>query len=85
MPSSTPHRRGARWEALRRTVLERDGYVCAYCGNEATEADHIHPRKLGGKDELSNLVAACKPCNGRKSDRTLDRRNYVNRAWLTHL
>lgn len=85
MPSNTPHRRTKRWYDLRKRVLERDGHTCAYCGNEATEADHIVARNNGGKDEMSNLVAACRSCNGRKSDRVLIRIPYVNRRWLAHL
>lgn len=30
--------------------------------------DHLVPRNRGGSDHQSNLVAACKTCNGRKSD-----------------
>lgn len=85
MPSKTPHRRTKRWYDMRRRVLERDGHTCAYCGNEATEADHIIPRAAGGKDEMSNLVAACKPCNGLKSDKLMPRVNWFNRRWLTQL
>ena len=32
--------------------------------------DHIEPASRGGQDTWLNLVAACAPCNGRKSDRT---------------
>lgn len=85
MPSKVRPRQGKKWLDLRKRVLERDGYICAYCGNEANEADHIVPRNAGGKDEMSNLVAACRPCNGRKSDRLLIRMNYVNKKWLAHL
>lgn len=84
MPSKYTSR-GAAWERLRLACLERDSYICAYCGNEATEADHITAKKNGGKDVLSNLVAACKSCNGRKSDKIMTRTNYVNRRWLAHL
>ena len=51
--------------ALRRQVLERDGWRCVYCGidlrNPATRptADHIVPREHGGLDVMENLVAAC--------------------------
>lgn len=78
-------RRGPAWQKIRLAVLERDHYICAYCGNEANEADHITPVNAGGKDEMSNLVAACKPCNGRKQDRIMARNNWVNRNWLQKL
>lgn len=48
---------------LRAQTLERDGYVCTYCGEEATIADHIVPLAKGGEDTLENLTAACVPCN----------------------
>ncbi|QTX04120.1 HNH endonuclease [Agromyces archimandritae] len=74
--------RGAAWEALRRQVLERDQYVCQYCGAEATEADHVIPKDAGGRDELDNLVASCKPCNARKGNRIGGRITWFNRRWL---
>jgi 5-methylcytosine-specific restriction endonuclease McrA len=54
------------WKKQRLRVLSRDGYTCAYCGQDATEVDHIIPRAKGGGHELDNLVACCKSCNGRK-------------------
>lgn len=35
------------------------------------ELDHIHPRMLGGTDDINNLRAACTPCNRRKSYKPL--------------
>ena len=54
------------WKKQRQRVLKRDGYICAYCGQDATEVDHIIPRAKGGGHDLDNLVACCKPCNSRK-------------------
>jgi 5-methylcytosine-specific restriction enzyme A len=60
------------WKRTRRLVLARDRYRCTLelpgCGGRATEADHIIPRRYGGGDELSNLRAACRSCNARRSD-----------------
>lgn len=50
-------------------VLHEAGWICALCGGEADEADHIWPRNLGGTDDLSNLQAVCRTCNARKGDR----------------
>jgi 5-methylcytosine-specific restriction endonuclease McrA len=77
--------RGAAWNKLRLQVLQRDGYTCGYCGREATEADHIISKKSGGKDELNNLIAACRTCNASKGARAQIRMPYVNTRWLTHL
>lgn len=77
--------RGAAWERLRLRVLERDSYICAYCGNEADTADHIVAKDNGGTDEMSNLVAACNPCNGRKGARVIVRLAYRHADWLDRL
>jgi len=55
-----------------RNVLGRDNGTCAYCGKDATTVDHIHPRARGGENTWMNVVAACSPCNSKKSDLTLD-------------
>jgi 5-methylcytosine-specific restriction endonuclease McrA len=71
-------------KALREAVLKRDNYLCVYDGAPATEADHITPRKLGGPDELWNLVAACKSCNSSKGARTNARLTWFDRDWLDY-
>jgi hypothetical protein len=59
------------WRALRQMIFERDGFACVYCGNlDDLACDHVHPRSRGGKNDPSNLVTACKPCNSSKRDRT---------------
>ncbi len=54
---------GPAWRTLSVAVLERDGRVCHWCGDTATTADHVIPRRAGGTDDLGNLVAACRRCN----------------------
>ncbi|RIH83103.1 HNH endonuclease [Calidithermus terrae] len=56
----------------RRNVFKRDGYVCQYCGRPARDLtlDHVLPRSRGGPSTWDNLVAACRPCNHKKADRT---------------
>ena len=51
-------------------VRQRDSFTCAYCGEYGNTVDHIQPSSRGGKNTWSNLVTACKSCNGRKADRT---------------
>jgi hypothetical protein len=52
-------------------VLKRDNHTCRYCGGTAPDVkltvDHVTPVALGGGDEPSNLVAACRDCNAGKS------------------
>ena len=31
-------------EVQRQNILERDNYICQYCGEHATQLDHIIPR-----------------------------------------
>ncbi len=58
----------------RRNVSKRDHYTCQYCGDQpgvdAITIDHVIPRSQGGTSSWTNCVAACEPCNARKSDRT---------------
>lgn len=55
-------------------VLRRDNHTCRYC--RATDApltiDHVTPKALGGTDDPSNLVAACRDCNAGKSSSAPD-------------
>lgn len=56
---------------LRYEILRRDNYACRYCGAAAPDVpltvDHVVPQSLGGRDEPSNLVTACRDCNGGKA------------------
>ena len=61
------------WRRMRKQVLTRDRHTCHYCGDTATEADHVIPRSKGGQDTFDNLVAACKKCNTSKGDKASPR------------
>ena len=52
-----------RWKDQRLRVLKRDSYICQYCGEDATQVDHVIPRSRGGGHELDNLLACCAKCN----------------------
>jgi 5-methylcytosine-specific restriction endonuclease McrA len=54
----------------RRTVFQRDGGCCQYCGREAENLDHVVPRSQGGEHAWYNVVAACRRCNTKKGGRT---------------
>ena len=60
-----------RYKARRLQVLNAGGLVCYYCGQEASQVDHVIPIASGGDPmSLDNLVPACKRCNlskGKKS------------------
>lgn len=66
---SSPARRvigyaSAEWRALRRKVLERDGYECQRCRTPfSLVAHHLIPRAFGGRDIVDNLVTVCRSCH----------------------
>jgi hypothetical protein len=69
-------KRSTRTPPLTNTNLfRRDLCTCSYCGKRMSEnmltRDHIVPVSKDGKDVWSNVVAACKKCNGKKSNRML--------------
>jgi len=66
-----PIRKSVRFE-----VFKRDSFTCQYCGRKSPdecvlEVDHITPVAAGGRNEILNLVSACRECNAGKSDRSL--------------
>ncbi len=54
----------------RRAIFARDEHRCQYCGARADSIDHVFPRSRGGQHTWDNVVAACRPCNLGKRDRT---------------
>lgn len=55
-------------------ILGMDEVVCAYCGDRATEWDHLRPlvseqRPTGYISEIHNLVPACGKCNQSKGNK----------------
>jgi hypothetical protein len=59
------------WKKLRLSVLSRDGYICAYCGLDATTVDHVVAVARGGDMfDRENLVACCSRCNSAKGARS---------------
>lgn len=71
-------------------AVERDGEACHYCRVPTTVApepgkrflertlDHVIPQSSGGKDELANVVVACRSCNARKGARPVH--EYAGRS-----
>jgi 5-methylcytosine-specific restriction endonuclease McrA len=63
--------RARQWDKVRGRILERDGYLCAYCGDYGDTVDHIQPIASGGSNDDANLVACCSFCNGSKGAKSL--------------
>ena len=77
-------RNGDHWEhrkrgrrpisgSIRYEVLKRSKFRCDLCGVSADkrslEVDHIHPKSLGGKDDISNYQSLCYMCNAQKNNK----------------
>jgi 5-methylcytosine-specific restriction endonuclease McrA len=60
-----------KYKKARLLVLSRDGYTCAYCGQDADTVDHVQSIKSGGDPvSLENLIACCRRCNSSKGSRS---------------
>lgn len=68
-------------ESLRREILERDAFMCAYCDGEADTVDHIIPYSYCQTNDKDNLVACCLDCNLIASDKIFEslssKREYI--------
>ena len=57
-------------------LFRRDDYMCLYCGEvlppRLLSRDHVVPVSAGGRDEWENVVSACRPCNHRKDNYSLE-------------
>lgn len=78
----TDRPRALKHNARINTVAGRDGWDCHYCGRALhqtgmmsdtalpwPQVEHKIPKSLGGRDEMSNYVLSCRPCNNQKSNR----------------
>jgi len=60
-----------------RAVYEKTKGRCWYCGSYMYplgnwQVEHQNPRAQGGDDHHENLVPACRECNTRKGNRTVE-------------
>jgi len=60
------------YKKQRLVVLARDGYTCAYCGQDADQVDHVIPvsKEPNSAIDLLNMVACCRKCNISKGNRS---------------
>lgn len=56
--------------AVQQKVWAADGFACKYChapmGKALMTIDHFIPLESGGVNDVTNYLAACKPCNKKK-------------------
>ena len=67
---------------VREYLLQKYQYTCVYCQKCAfqngksiqtrLEIDHVVPKSKGGSDRVSNLVVACRDCNQKKGNLSLE-------------
>jgi 5-methylcytosine-specific restriction endonuclease McrA len=64
-PSKSPERlENPTYEALRRAVLQRDGWKCQDCGGMTNlEVHHQRFRSQSGPDHEDNLITLCRDCH----------------------
>lgn len=72
MPAKAFHRK-VRYEIsgfVQQKVWVKDGMICMYChapmGNAQLTIDHFIPLEMGGKNDTSNYLSACRKCNKQK-------------------
>ncbi|SEO16838.1 HNH endonuclease [Paenibacillus sp. OV219] len=54
---------------FRLLILQRDDYICRYCGKFGDTIDHVMPKSKGGLSSPANCVCACSECNLKKADK----------------
>ncbi|MER5384477.1 HNH endonuclease [Streptomyces sp. NPDC002688] len=85
-PCKPGFRARAAWREMRLYLAERDGRQCFHCRTpfdslKSVTIDHYVPKSLWACNLPANLVLACQPCNGRKSDRLTWSMAAVLLAW----
>lgn len=62
--------------AKQQQIFNRTEGRCAFCGIGLTLQtvtwDHVTPRFYGGSNTVANLVAACRSCNTKKDDMSVE-------------
>ncbi len=50
------------WRKLRQRILERDGFKCLFCGEEANQVHHLTYARFEHELE-QDLASSCRECN----------------------
>ena len=78
------NKRKAIPKKVRQSVYLMYNGHCAYCGTEITykdmQVDHATPLRIGGADDISNYMPACRSCNHYKATLDIEGfRDYLSR------
>lgn len=59
---------------VREYLLNKFNRCCTYCSvkNVPLEVEHVRPKSKGGSNRVSNLCLACRDCNARKGNRSIE-------------
>lgn len=63
--------RSRQWQSLRQQALDRDHYICCYCGQpNSNTVDHIVPIEYDQSlmTDMDNLATICRKCHRLKTD-----------------
>ena len=68
---------------VREKVYQMYNGRCAYCGTEIAykdmQVDHATPLRIGGADDITNFMPACRSCNHYKATFDIEGfRNYLS-------
>jgi hypothetical protein len=72
--------------AVQQKIWVRDGCKCMYCGATMGKAqltiDHFVPLEMGGKNDTSNYLSACRKCNKDKGG--MDPKDWCRSSRVPH-
>jgi hypothetical protein len=71
-PNDTPQKSSKRSvsETKKKYIASQQGWKCGHCQSQLNawfEVDHKHSLETGGTNHVSNLVALCRECHGKKT------------------
>ena len=80
------YQQGALYQTeLRPFLFKKHNGRCVYCGNKATEIEHVIPKSKGGTNSVHNLVIACRKCNELKGTLSLKEFSKLVSKDFSHL
>lgn len=53
------------WRKIAKQIRKLDDFKCQECGKYGNHVHHIVPYRLGGPDEVWNLITYCASCHGK--------------------